>query len=158
MNLATLSLDGPGGTLLLLAYAFGGLVLVGTSMLRGNSTGWRIFGAFAGIGLTLWSGYVLIFNGFIIISYYVLLLPYILAFRAIATAVKSRRQPTSQLPPPQGFMPQPGQPAGAPPYGYAGQPGYPYPQGQQAFPGQPYPQQAPGPQHNSQYNPPAPPQ
>jgi hypothetical protein len=98
MNLA-IDLNGTEGNVILLAYIVGGILLFVTSLLPGSSTGWRIFGMVAGLGVALWSAYVLLFGGWIIVNFYILLLPIILAVRAIVAAVKSRKQTSSTFAP-----------------------------------------------------------
>src|SRR6266511_3175792 len=166
MNQAILNLDGTGGEVLLLAYIVGGVTLFATSLLPGNSTGWRIFSTIVGLGMAIWAGYVLLFGGYIIISAKILLL--LLIVRSIVAFFKRDKKSEATPAPPYGGQqpygaqqpysgqqpygaPQPNsgyQPYGAPqqPYGaqqqYGGQPQYgeqqPY-SGQQPYGGQQLP-------------------
>lgn len=96
MNLATMDLDGGVGNAVLTLYIIGGVVLFATSFFPGNSTGWRVFSGVAGFGIVVWTAYVWLFGGYIIISYYVAVLPFILAFRAISAMLKRRKEQAAQ--------------------------------------------------------------
>jgi hypothetical protein len=132
---ATISLDGTGGDVLLLAYIIGGIVLAASALLPGNSAGWRVLSVVLGLGFAIWAGYVLLFGGWIIISAKVLLFPIILIIRSIVSSVKRSKakpaDPLGQIPhfsAPPGYQPPPT--AG----GYA-------PQSNAAFPQSPAPAQ-----------------
>jgi hypothetical protein len=144
MHQAAIDLNGTGGSLILSLYIIGGITLVVVSLLPGKTVLWRIGGSLLGIGIAIWAGYVFLFGGWIIINFYVALLPFILAIKAIVDFFKNRKandEPQPGLAQAQGLQGQPGQP-------YAGQPqsGQPYPQQGQAYPqqGQQYPPQQPG--------------
>src|SRR6266545_3182517 len=149
MNQAILNLDGTGGEVLLLAYIVGGVTLFATSLLPGNSTGWRIFSTIVGLGMAIWAGYVLLFGGYIIISAKILLLPLLLIVRSIVAFFKRDKKSEATPAPPYGGQQPYGaqQPySGQQPYGaqqpYGGQPQYgaqqPY-SGQQPYGGQQLP-------------------
>ncbi|MEV6523352.1 hypothetical protein AB0M43_15480 [Longispora sp. NPDC051575] len=169
MPLATIDLDNGFGNFVLILYMVGGLALIITSLLNTQSRGWQIGGSLAGLVVLLWAGFVFLFGGWIIISFYVAILPFLLAGSAIKAKFAQRKvnQNLHLLPPPvapqgypaPGFLPpapghpnQPGAPAGyAPqpgaPAGYAPQQGYGQPgQAQPGYPAQPgyAPQAQPG--------------
>ncbi len=159
MYQAQLNLDGSFGTVILILYIVGGILLMATASLPGNSTGWRVFGSILGIGLAAWAAYALLFGGWIIVSFFVVALPFILAVKGF-TAMLQRGKATDAS------MQQPGQPgaeasaaAGLAPATFGAQPGqrgyqpadaprgYPPPGPPQGYPGhggQPgYPPSAP---------------
>lgn len=141
--LATVDLDGTGGHALLIAYIIGGLVLIVTSLLPGNTTLWKVLGALIGAVFVVWAGYVLIFGGFIIISFKILILPVLGIIRAIVALSRRNRTPApSPYGTQAGFAGQPGQFQQynqQDPYGQYGQAQYGQPgaYGQGAQPGQP---------------------
>ncbi|MGY0231295.1 hypothetical protein [Longispora urticae] len=163
MPLATIDLDNGFGNFVLILYMVGGLALIITSLLNTQSRGWQIGGSLAGLVVLLWAAFVFLFGGWIIISFYVAILPFLLAGSAIKAKFAQRKvnQNLHLLPPPAapqgypapGYLPpgqgQPGAPAGyAPqpgaPAGYAPQQGYGQPgQAQPGYPAQPQPGYAP---------------
>jgi len=132
MHLATIDLNGPMGNLILAVYVIGGITLFAVSLLPGKSALWRVGGAIVGLGIASWAAYVFLFGGWIVINFYVALLPFILAVKAIVDYFKNRNATQE---PQQGFAQAQGYPQGQP------QPGQPH-QGQ---PGQPQQPQQPGP-------------
>jgi hypothetical protein len=133
MHLATIDLNGPMGNLILAVYVIGGITLFAVSLLPGRSALWRVGGAILGLGIAIWAAYVFLFGGWIVINFYVALLPFILAIKAIVDYFKNRNAKDEPQP---GFAQAQGYPQGQP------QPGQPYPpQGQPSPQGQPYPQQ-----------------
>ncbi|MGH3739514.1 MAG: hypothetical protein ACRDT6_28540 [Micromonosporaceae bacterium] len=95
-HLAESSLDGGLGNTVLVLYTIGGLVLAVVSLLPGKSPLWRIGGVILGLVVAGWASYVLLFGGWIIINYYVALLPFILAGKQVWDWFQSRRaQPAS---------------------------------------------------------------
>ncbi len=130
---ATISLDGTGGEVLLLAYIIGGIVLAASALLPGNSAGWRVVSVVLGLGFAIWAAYVLFFGGWIIISAKVLLFPIILVVRSIVAAVRRSKatpaSPMGQIPQfngPAGYQPPPTAGAYGPPNAAFGQPAAPY--------------------------------
>ena len=129
-----MNLNGTGGDVLLLSYIVGGLATIGSGLLPGSSKGWRIFSIIAGAVMAVWAAYVLMFGGWIIISFKILIMPVLLIIRGIRDAVRKRKESTQPQfqaagAPGQPFPPAP--PAGFPQGGYPPpQPGYaPPPQG-----------------------------
>jgi hypothetical protein len=152
---ATINLDNGFGAFVLYLYMVGGAAMFITSMLPGNSTGWKIFGAVGGLGIFVWALYVKLFGGTILISVYIAFLPFILAFRAIAAVVKARKEDAAAPPAPT-FAQAPPVPPPYPPQGQYPPPQYAPPPGQYPPPPQgqyPPPQYAPPP---GQYPPPPP--
>jgi hypothetical protein len=149
MTLASsIDLNGTGGNVLLVCYIVGGIALIVTSLLMGNSTVWKVLGTLIGAVLVVWAAYVLVFGGWIFLSFKVLLLPLIGIIRfAIARSRRNKGSPYTQAPgyaapytPPGtetwGNQQQPG--------GYAPPPQYnPPPQYGQGGWGAPPPQQQP---------------
>ncbi len=76
---------------MLVLYIVGGLTLLVTSLLPGNTGAWRYIGSVLGLVVAGWAAWALLFGGWIIINFYVMLFPFILAFKAISAAVKARK-------------------------------------------------------------------
>lgn len=116
MSLATLNLDGGLSDLVLGLYALGGILLAATALLPGTKTWLRVLKVVLGLGLAVWSAWVWLFGGYIIINLYVAILPFLLAFQGIMAMVKSRREREQAVPQPvaQGWAPtgSQGPPAG----------------------------------------------
>lgn len=118
MSLATLNLDGGMGDVVLGLYALGGVLLAASALLPGTKTWVRVLKVVIGLGLAAWSAWVWLFGGFIIVSLYIAILPFLLAFQGLMAMVKSRREREQAVPqqpvPPQGWAPGtlPGAPAG----------------------------------------------
>lgn len=133
---------------ILILYLVGGVLMLLTSPLPGQSIGWRVFSAVGGLALIVWGGWVFLFGGWYLISYYVVAMPILVAVGNVVTMFKTRNQPepSSYGPPTPGIAPY------GPPQGYAPQPPY------GAGPQQPHP--GAGPQYGPppQGYPPHPPQ
>jgi hypothetical protein len=147
MTLA-LHFDGAAGHTVLVLYMLGGVVLAISAAFPGDSSGSRAARIIIGAVAFVWAGYVLLFGGWILISYYIALLPFILAGQGIVAAVKRRKAPPVAAPLLAPYAPQPSfpttPPAPAPPsFPSQAQPGYPaQSQGQGGYPGHsPYPAQ-----------------
>ncbi|MFG2043225.1 hypothetical protein [Dactylosporangium sp. NPDC048998] len=150
-----MDLNGTGGDVLLLFYIIGGLATIGSGLLPGSKIGWRVFSIVAGLVMTIWAGWVLLFGGWILISFKVLIMPVLLVIRGVRAAFKRRDESTQpqfqgapQVPGAPAFAPQPGQPQpaypqpGHPQAPYAAAPvqgGYPAPSAPQGQPGYPAP-------------------
>ncbi len=171
MNLAQISLDNGFGHTVLIIYVVGGLVLALSAAFPNQSNKSRAVRVALGLILTIWAGYVLLLGGWILISIYAAIVPYLLAAQGLWAMFKG-----DSTPQPTGPPLAPGQPApypmhqplagGAP--GAPQQPGYPapyqpYPPAQPQYPAQgqypaqqqyPYPPQpgypAPGQQYPAQ--------
>ncbi|MGH3716016.1 MAG: hypothetical protein ACRDT4_21520 [Micromonosporaceae bacterium] len=106
MHYAEMNLDGGFGTTVLALYAIGGLLLFVVSLLPGKSALWRVGGAILGLAIAGWAGWVLLFGGWIIINFYIALLPFILAGKAVWEWFQSRKAQPEPAPaealPPQG--------------------------------------------------------
>lgn len=125
--LAVIDLNGTGGNVLLLVYIVGGLAMIVASLLPGNSTAWKILGPILGVLVVGWSTYVLVFGGWIPISFYLLILPVLLVIRGIrAMATRGDNPAASPYGPPAGYAGQYGRPATPDQYGQPGQYGQQY--------------------------------
>ncbi len=133
MSAALANLNGGFGDAVLVLYLIGGVMLAVSAAFPGQSSAQRAGRVVIGVVVVGWAGYVLLFGGWIIISWYVAVLPFILAVQGIVAAVRSKRSPSSSPPPLA-----PGQPS-------------PYPQ----FPpaGAAYPAAQPGPYQAAQPGP-----
>ena len=151
MNLAQINLDNGFGHTVLIIYVIGGLVLALSAAFPNQSNGARAARVALGLILTIWAGYVLILGGWIIISIYAAIVPYLLAAQGLWAMFKGDSTPQPTGPPLAPGQPAPypmHQPlAGAAP-GAGQQPGYPapyqpYPPAQPQYPTQqaPYPPQ-----------------
>lgn len=124
--LATIDLDGTGGNVLLIFYIIGGLAMIVASLLPGNSVVWKVIGPILGVVVVGWATYVLLFGGWIPISFYLLVLPILLVVRGVRAMVARRNMPAASPYGAQaGFA---GRPGGYGQYGQGagyGQPGRP---------------------------------
>lgn len=146
MTLASsIGLNGTGGNVLLVCYIVGGIALIVTSLLMGNSTVWKVLGTLIGAVLVVWAAYVLVFGGWIFLSFKVLLLPVIGIIRfALVRSRRNKPSPYTQAP---GY---------AAPYTPPGTQNWGNPQQPPQMPQQAPPGYGPPPQYDQppQYNPP----
>ncbi|MEY9212840.1 hypothetical protein NI17_003715 [Thermobifida halotolerans] len=140
--------------LVLILSVLGGLLLL-TAPLPRFGTGRRVLSALLGLALPVWGGWVFLFGGWYLISFYVVVLP---AAPAVGNVVamfrggsaKEASHPLPQGPQPYGAPPPSpyAQPPQAPPYPHPKAP-YPPPRPPPPMPGQqlppPYPPQQWGP-------------
>jgi hypothetical protein len=132
MSAALANLNGGFGHAVLVLYLIGGVMLAVSAAFPGQSIAQRAGRVVIGVFVVGWAGYVLLFGGQIIISWYVAALPFILAIQGIVASLRSRQSPSSSRP-----QLAPGQPLPYPRFPPAGaaypaaQPG-PYRAGQPA--------------------------
>ncbi|MGH3649052.1 MAG: hypothetical protein ACRDTM_17975 [Micromonosporaceae bacterium] len=106
MHYAEMNLDSGFGTTVLALYAIGGIVLFAVSLLPGKSPLWRVGGAILGLVIAGWAGYVFLFGGWIIINYYIALLPFILAGKQVWDWFQARNAQPEQPAPAESAPPQ----------------------------------------------------
>lgn len=127
-NLAILTL-GTGGVLAVVAgYVIGGLVCIGIAAtgFGGRSAGRRVFIGILGAACIIYAAYILFGDSdSVLIIWYVMLLPFIVLIRSIATAVNNRKATNAQAQAGYGNPAQPGYgnpaQAGGQGYGVPGQ-------------------------------------